>query len=163
MEAVLRLVHIGSGVLWAGGAFALSWFIGPNARSVGDAARPFMQSLITRSAFSDALFWASNLTALSGIALWAVIFGSDTPGGWQGAMLVIGVIAGLVAVGIGHARQRPAVRGLRRLSAEVAAADGPPSAAQASEMQRLQQQLTSAGGINAVIIAVAVAGMALGG
>jgi len=51
----LRLLHIGGGVLWAGGVFILAGFIEPTVRALGSDASKFMQRFAGQSGFTQAL------------------------------------------------------------------------------------------------------------
>jgi len=49
VDAFVRLLHFGAGVIWAGGAFMTAWFLLPAAKLTGPAAGPFMGTLTSRT------------------------------------------------------------------------------------------------------------------
>ncbi len=48
LHILLRLVHIGSGVLWVGGSVLFFLFIEPTGSELGPDAEKFMQGLIVK-------------------------------------------------------------------------------------------------------------------
>ncbi|MFO7549343.1 MAG: hypothetical protein R6X29_10830 [Acidimicrobiia bacterium] len=163
MDALLRLVHIGAGVVWAGGAFMTAWFILPAATIAGPAAGPFMGALTGRTKITQTMVWASTLTVGAGLVMWARLYGIALPGGFRGAALVVGSVAGLAALGVGHGVQSPTAKKMAGLGAAVAAAGAPPTADQAAELDRLRSKMGRTAVMLGWLMVAAVAGMALGG
>lgn len=97
---VLRVVHIGSAILWAGGSMVIERFVQPTADELGGVARPFVAGLNRRRM---ALYFpvVATLTVVAGAALYWIDAGHDplaylTAGG-SGTVFGIGGIAGLLA------------------------------------------------------------------
>jgi hypothetical protein len=158
--AVLRLIHITAGVFWAGSAMLMGWFVAPAAKAAGPGAGPFMQALLKKK-LPVVLISAGLVTIGAGIWLWALR--RPTMDRWQDWALAIGALAAILAIVLGIALQRPTATKLQELGARLAGAGGPPTAEQGAEMGRLQARLTSLGSMLAILLVVAVAGMALGG
>jgi len=155
---VLRLIHVSSGVFWAGGAILAAAYISPAAADAGDAGPKFMGALLQRG-YSTALGIAAGLALLSG----ALMYWRDSAGftnQWNmsgpGLVFTIGAIFGIIGAGVGFIIMTPAARKLMALGAEVAKAGGPPSPQQGAEMGRLSERLSQAGRINALALAIAV-------
>src|SRR5436190_689631 len=97
---VLRLIHILTGVFWAGAAFILVQFILPAATAAGPAGGQFMQRLLQTN-FSRIVLAAGTLNVLAGL----VMYWRDS-GGLQlvwittptGLTLTLGGLAALIAL-----------------------------------------------------------------
>jgi uncharacterized membrane protein len=159
---VLRLIHIGSGVVWAGGAIVSNRFIEPAAKDAGEAGPRFMGALIKRG-FSTAMAAMGGLTFLSGAAM----YWNDSNGftnQWNqtgpGLLFTIGAIAGLSGLIVGGAMMSPAARQMQKIGEEVAKAGGPPSAEQGAAMGQFSARLSLGGRITAVLLGIAVLCMA---
>src|SRR3990172_1802116 len=137
---VLRIVHIFGGVFWAGGAFVMTWFIEPTVRAAGDDGRRFMQRLGATGSFARAMAAASGATVLAG--LWLTWIFSDGFGRaffetGRGAALGLGMITGVAAFVVGFLMQNRPMGRVAGIAQAMTAAGGPPSPAQAAEMQKL--------------------------
>ena len=139
----------------------VAWFLLPAARAAGDGARPLMSSFINKTKFLETMLWASTVNVLAGVAMWVLLIGA-VPSGWRGLALSAGALAGILALGLAHGRQAPTVRAIRRLGSEMAAVGGPPPADQIVRMAALQTKMASIAPQLAWLLAIAVAGMALG-
>ncbi|MEX2624963.1 MAG: hypothetical protein WD651_14700 [Acidimicrobiia bacterium] len=155
----MRLLHIGAGVFWAGGAMLMGWFVAPAARRPGPAAGPFMQNLL-RARVADYMFGSAVVTVAAGI--WLLFATGGVRSGWRGWALNLGALAGIIAIIIGGSVQRPTGGKLQRLGAAVMAT-GTPTPEQAAELGQLQSRLARAASTTALLVAAAVVGMALGG
>jgi uncharacterized membrane protein len=158
----LRLIHIVSGVFWAGAVFLMVGFIFPSVRDAGPGAAPFMQQVQRRRlpVFMNA---AAGLTMLSGLILYGRAI-AMTDGAWartNSAMLFgIGGLATIIAAIIGGAFvSRSGVR-LGKLGEAIQATGRPPSAEQAAEMAALQVKMGKAMRIVAALLLIAVITMA---
>jgi hypothetical protein len=161
---LLRLVHIGAGVFWAGAAVMVAAFIEPAVRASGPEGGRFMRRLVEQQRFSFFMSLAALLTALSGILLYWPVSGHlslawITSG--PGLTLTIGSVAGLSAFAIGTAVNGPTARQIAAVGQEMQAAGGPPGPAQLETMRTLQARLRKAGVVDALLLAIAVAGMAI--
>jgi hypothetical protein len=157
----IRLLHIAAGVFWAGGAMLMGWFIAPSAKRTGPAAGPFMQTLL-KARVADYMFGAAVVAVAAGLWLFFSTGGVRT-GSLQGWALNLGALAGITAILVGGIVQRPTGAKIQQLGGAVAAAGGPPTQEQAADMGRLQARMGSAASTTALLVAIAVVGMALGG
>lgn len=162
LMAVLRIVHILAGVFWAGGAFVSARFLTPTAAELGPDGSKFMQRFIQRG-FSMAMTATAVLTTLSGIWLYGRISGFRTA--WvstgTGLFLTIGGIAGILALIIGFVLISRASIRLGKLGREMQAAGGPPNPTLLAEMQSLRQRMSRGGMWTAILLLIAVIGMAV--
>lgn len=160
MHVTLNLIHVASAFIWAGGTLFIALFVSRAAQAAGPAAGPFMGALLTRTRLADAMLWTSLLTVGSGAWLWGLDFGSDMPSGWRGVALSIAAVAGISALVFGLARQRPTILAMRQLVLDMGG--NPPSDEQAASIGALRAKMVSYGNILAVLVGVAIIGMALG-
>lgn len=163
MQAVLRLIHIGDAVLWAGGALFLALFVSPAARAAGDGAGPFMGALVMKTRLMTVMTIASILTVGSGLWLWVETFGAMPPPGFKGVAISVGAVGGLLALGVALGMQRPTIVRLQGILGEVAANGGPPNEDQMARLQAVRARMMRNGNLLAVCVGVAIVGMALGG
>ncbi len=159
---VLRLVHIVSGVFWAGAVFLMVGFIFPSVRDAGPGGGPFMQQVQRRRlpVFMNA---AAGLTMLSGLILYGRAM-AMTDGAWartnSAMVLGIGGVATIIAAVIGGAFvSRSGIR-LGKLGEAIQASGRPPSPEQAAEMSALQAKMGKAMRIVASLLLIAVIAMA---
>ncbi len=153
-----NLLHVGGAIVWAGGTFAMAWFIGPAAAKAGPAAGPFMGALAS-GRMRMVMMVASVVTVLFGILMWTdAVEGS--PKDFRTWMLTIGALAGLVATGIGHGVQQRTARKLGGVQAELAG--DPPTTEQAQRLGALQGKLMRTGVQLAWVMVIAIIGMTLG-
>ncbi len=161
MDAMLRLIHIGDAFVWAGGAIFMAMFVTPAANAAGPAAGPFMGALALRTKLTEIMTAASILTVGSGLWVWIRRYGATTPTGYRGVAISIGAVAGIAALVVGVTRQRTTIMSMRALLTEVGA--GPPNEDQAGRLMGVRAQMMRLGNILAVLVSVAIAGMAIGG
>lgn len=161
---VLRTIHIVAGIFWAGAVFMIAGFLEPTMRAVGAKGAPFMQHLMGRSRLSQFITVAAILTVVSGIwILW--ILSNGFQGAWllsgMGLSLSIGGLLALVAMVMGITINRPTAIEMDQLRQAMHASEGPPSAEQVARMQHLQARLRMAGRVAALLLFLAVVGMAV--
>jgi hypothetical protein len=156
---LLRLAHIGGGVLWAGGAIFLTWFIEPTAAQLGPKAGPFMGALTARKI---GLYFsiAASLAVLAGTWLYLIDSNGDPIGFFTkspfGLALGIGGITAWIAWIIGFTQVRVLTDRMGKATARIVAADGPPPPDALAEVQAAQAGLHRYGLIDFWLIAIAV-------
>lgn len=161
---VLRLFHIFSGVLWAGGVAMLSWFILPAVEGTAPAGGAVMKFLLTKTRFGPYFPALAGLTVLSGIFMYwsdasrsnGVFYSSP-----MGITLGIGGLAGVVALVLGGAVVGRASAGMARVFRAVDAQGGPPTAEQTAELMTLRAKVAWAGKIVLPLLLTAVIAMAI--
>lgn len=160
---LLRLIHIFSGVFWAGSAFVLARFVEPSAAATQPESNKFMQYFMGPSGYVISQGIAGPLTVVAGLTLYWI-----DSGGLQISVittpfmlgLTVGGIAALVAFYIGFFITRTAALGMSALGKEMQAAGKPPTPDQLAKMKAFQETLTKASIWGAILLAVTVAAMA---
>jgi uncharacterized membrane protein len=160
---VLRIVHVGAGVMWAGASWTVAGFLSPAVKATGESGQQVMQQVTGQQRLSDVIGISAALTTLAG----ALLLWRDSAGlapAWfrtgPGLALTFGALAGLATFFLG-------LFGHRRLSARMAAvagqinsADGPPDPALLAELQSLDTSMEKAGVWSSILLGLAVLGMA---
>jgi len=164
LVTVLRLVHIGSGVYWAGSIFLFVTFLEPSLRSLGPEGGKVMIRFFERG-FLKLIPSVAIVTVLSGLwLLW--ILSSGFSAGYMRTSIGRGLAAGgafaIVALAVGFAVMRPAASGIwaiaRRMPSET---DEAVKKGLMAEMDRLRaRNLLAARAVFALLIG-AVAMMAV--
>lgn len=152
---ILRVAHIVAGILWAGGALALTLFVAPTMSATGDAGKQFAGHLIGKTRFSTYMMITGLTTVLAG----SVLYGIDSnwfQSAWMktgtGIGFGIGAAAGITAfifgIMLGNAN-----KALAALGAQI---QGKPTAEQMTALQALlkQQSMTSQGNMIFMFISI---------
>jgi uncharacterized membrane protein len=157
---VLRFLHIIAGILWAGGALALTFFVAPTMSATGDAGKQFAGHLIGKTRFSTYMM----VTGLTTVVAGSILYGIDSnwfSSGWMktptGIGFGIGAFAGILAfifgVMLGNTNSA-----LAALGAQI---QGKPSPEQMTALQALlsRQKMVTQG--NMVFMLISISMMAL--
>jgi uncharacterized membrane protein len=159
---VLRLIHILTGVFWAGTAMSIAWFMLPAQSALGQAGLAFIQEVMFRRHLRMVLLSAMVLTLLSGLAMYGRLT-MVSNGTWTsstiGMILGIGAVTGIIAGGFGVVVGNTAKKMLK-LGGVIQASGGPATDEQRKEMQRFQSLMVSAYKITASLLVITVAAMA---
>lgn len=159
---VLRLLHLFSGVFWAGTVFFYALFLLPRVKRAGPLGAQFMQRL-SQPPLTDTLSLAAGVVVLTGILLYWRDSGGfrvswiGTP---PGLAFALGGLMGLGAASIGIFVSRPIVNRMGGLGREIAAI-GQPNPAQVAAMQGLSARLERALYQTAYLLVVALLAMAV--
>ncbi len=167
MDALLilfRIIHVGSAMIWFGGAIVSSFFLQPTVEALGVAGQPFMEHLMNRRKLGIMFPIVAALTVLSGAVLYWRDSGGlqltwiTTPTGLAftigGLAAILAFVGGGILIGPGIAEQT-AVRG------ELAAGDGVPTAVQQERLDRADRRLKLAGRIDLPLLLLAGLAMAV--
>ena len=162
---VLRIIHIGAGVFWAGAVFVNEGFLLPTMKATGPGGAPFMRHLMGVKKYPVRIATAGILVILSGLGMyWRN--GAVSNGTWyrsrQAMVYGIGALAAIIALVYGLAVLTRAAAKLNQAGAAVAASGGPPSPEQAATIAAMQQRITSGTHFVAGLIGIAVIAMAIG-
>jgi uncharacterized membrane protein len=142
MLLTLRILHILTGVFWAGTMFFIVSFLMPAIQDAGPQGGPVIQALGKRRLF----VWMpvmAMLTILSGFALYGMraMGGGSWAAGKEAQMLGIGGVAAVIAFIIGMVVTRPAMTRIDALSGQLA---GMPTGAERdatmAELARLRKK-----------------------
>ncbi|KAA3648780.1 MAG: hypothetical protein DWQ07_00880 [Chloroflexi bacterium] len=158
----MRVIHIFTGIYWAGAGLLMAAAIGPTAQALKEDAGKFMNHLYAKSRYSPYITAAAILATLSGLILYWRLFGFTLAlnSGSQIA-LTIGAIAGLLAffhgaISLGRKSDR-----IKAIVIEMEASGGPPTPEQIQEIQTLQEGIGKGGTISSVLMVIAILGMSL--
>lgn len=161
---ILRLLHIGCGIFWAGTTIYLAFFIDPAVKALGKDGPRFMQQLAKTNRFPIVMLFAALITVVAGsLLIWRMSNGLQSA--WlstrYGKVLTAGAISAIVAFIIGFSVNRPVSLRMAKIGKAIAAAGGPPTAAQAEELSVLGKKIGVASKIVAVLLIAAVVGMSV--
>lgn len=163
---VFRIVHITAGVLWVGSVFMFTVFVGPAAEAIAPAGAPLMGELLGKRRLVDRIIGLGTITVVAGLFLyWHDWHLFPSFGDWLssrfGGTLTIGMVAALVALGIGGSITRPTVRRMLALGAEVAASGAPPTPEVAAQIGAMQRRLEVAARVGLGFLLFAVLAMSV--
>ena len=158
---ILRLIHILTGVFWAGSMFFLAGQIW-RAVDIDEAAGlAFMERLMLRARGGMAMAIAGGLNVLSGIGLYGLDSGGFQPA-WSsspvGMTFGIGGLAGILALVVGMLTGRA---GERLGNLIVATQGGAAAAANATELTALRDRVRVLTRAAAALLGIAVIAMAI--
>ena len=134
-----RVVHVGSAMVWFGGAIVGAFFLAPTAAALGKAGQPFMDHLMRRRGLGVLFPIVAALTVLAGAALyWRDSDGLQST--WvtspTGLAFTIGGIAAIVSFALGFILVAPSVALQTAVGNELAANGGEPNADQRARLER---------------------------
>ncbi len=153
--SILRIAHIVAGILWAGGALALTLFVAPTMSATGDAGKQFAGHLIGKTRFSMYM----SVTGLTTVVAGSILYGIDSnwvQSAWMmtatGSVFGIGAFFGIAAFVFGLMLGN-ANMALATLGAQI---QGKPSAEQAVALQALlkRQKMSSQGNMICMLISI---------
>lgn len=152
---ILRVAHIVAGILWAGGALALTLFVAPTMSATGDAGKQFAGHLIGKTRFSAYMMVTGLTTVIAG----SILYGIDSnwfQSSWMmtatGSVFGIGAAFGIAAFVFGVMLGNTNAA-LATLGAQI---QGKPSAEQAAALQALlkRQKMSSQGNMICMLISI---------
>lgn len=159
---LLRLIHIFSGVSWAGATFFTVSTLIPSAREAGPDVGRFFGRMAGSKRMLSFMVGSNTLTVLSGIALYGILtngFHLDWLSSGRGLVLTLGALAGLIAWLVGSVVMAPTSRRMSTLIESIGSAGGPPTPEQAAMLQTLREKQAQYGTWLAILLALAVVGM----
>jgi hypothetical protein len=163
---VFRLIHIVTGVFWAGAVMLVAWFIIPATKRMGPEGGKFMQALANTNKYPLVVNLAALLNILSGLYLYDKLSAHFTNAAWihsgYGMSMTIGGICAIFALVYGTIMVRPAADKIGKIGKEVAASGGPPSEEQQQQMAGYAARIASGVRLLAIFLFIAVAFMAVG-
>lgn len=154
---LLRILHIGAGILWVGGAVLVFRFIEPTVEEQGPGGQAFMNSMVQKRRLPIYFVLVSTISVVAGLILY--VRGSYGLGSSTGLALTIGGLSAIVAWLLGTFGIKAMIDKLTRLSGEAAAAGGPPSAELLAEIHAAAATLKRIGQIDVVLLTIAVLAM----
>lgn len=162
LMVLLRLIHIISGVFWAGTTFFMVSYVSPSVKATGIEGQKFMQQLGLRSGMTNALAAAATLAALSGIAMYAILteFDGSAMGSLYFVILGIGAIAGIAGWFVGFFVQNRTTQKMVVLAGQIQTAGGPPTDEQAARMRAFSERIGEGSRMTAALLTIAIVAMA---
>lgn len=164
LTLALRLIHVISGVLWAGSVVFIAWLLFPATRASGPAGGAVNQQLVRAQRMPIYLVTSMLFTVISGLLLYqrdSVAFGAGWMRTGTGVTFAIGAVLAIIAAAIGVTVNTPTADRLSALGASVQAGGKAPSAEQAAAMTMLQTRLGRAWSTVATLLLLATAAMAV--
>jgi len=156
---LLRIIHIGAGVFWVGGALVMTYFVGPTVGATGEAGQRFVGHLMNNLKFSNRMSAAAGLTVLAGFILFAL----DARAGsaWLRSSFATGLSIGAGFALIGFVFGMLVGRSMKAMAQLGAQMQGKPTPEQMTQMQSLQKQQATYSKINVAALILAVIFMAI--
>lgn len=160
---ILRLLHVVVGALWVGAGIMMAFFILPTVRATGAVGSQFAGALMQQSRLAAWLAAAAVITILSGAALYGMFY-ADLPWDSFGPHIAYGIggLLALIVFALGALVSGRTARRLAALGKAIAAQGSPPKPAQAAERDRLSVRITTVSFINAALLLLSIALMAVG-
>jgi uncharacterized membrane protein len=141
---LMRTAHIFGAVLWVGAAIIYMFYFNPSIRASGPAGKNVMQQLMGKQRFPLYMNTVALLTILSGAYLIYVDSGGLQLNWFRtgpGIGFTLGAIVGIAVFFVGMLGIKPRSERMGELGRQIGSAGGPPSPAQAAEMQKIEKEL----------------------
>ncbi|MGQ0642878.1 MAG: hypothetical protein ACT4P6_19200 [Gemmatimonadaceae bacterium] len=161
---VVRLLHVGLGVFWAGSVFFTAFFLAPALRDAGPDGAKVAAGLMRRRMF-DVIPIVASLTIISGLWLYweaSLGFHPEYMGSSVGITYGIGALAAIFALALGLVFVRPAMLEAARLTQSAASAAGAARDAQLAAAQQARVRGALFTQVVTLLVGIAVATMAVG-
>lgn len=160
---ILRFMHIGAGVFWAGSFFFIGRFLMPSIQAAGPAGGKVMQELAARK-ISQVMPVVALVTILSGLTLMWITsngFAAVWTQSRMGITLMIGGGAAIAALLGGITFVRPAMMKLPELAQAAEKLAGAERDAKLAEYKALERRAATANGAVGGLLYLAVLAMAI--
>ena len=159
----LRLAHVVAGAAWVGGAFVMILIVTRTARLRGADGDAFMSTLLTKGNAARYFELAAVTTVIAGgLLYWRASSGLQLA--WitspSGIGFSIGATAAILSLVWGGLVVGPNGKRAAAIEADVAAAGGTPSLAQAAEMDAIRRRLSTFAIADMILLGTAVMTMA---
>ncbi len=161
---ILRLLHICTGVFWAGATIYLAAFITPAVQALGPEGGKFMQQLAKTNKLPSVMTIAATLNVLCGILLlWKLTDGFQNEWTSTRQFMILSTGGGLAFIAYleGLLITRPTILKMTRLGQSIAAAGGPPSAEQTQQLMGYRKKVFKANNFVAFVLAITVIFMSI--
>jgi hypothetical protein len=157
-SVVFRIVHIGSAIVWAGGAALFFFYVEPTITKLGPGAESFVDELLNKRKLPVYFAVASTLAVIGGVALYIRDAGGlrlwlDST---AGTVFTIGASAAVVAWIGGNALIPSTAIKMQGVIGEIKAAGGPPRAETLDRLHALERRLRRIGAADLGLITIAI-------
>jgi hypothetical protein len=159
---ILRIVHVGLGVFWAGTVFFTNLYMFPAVQEAGPEGNKVMAALARRG-FLQMLPIVAILNIISGLWLYWIMSGGLQPvyvHSKLGMMFAVSGVLAIVTFVIGVVVIRPSSQKAMQLAQSAATLSGPERDAAMATLAALRQRITLASRASAVLLGLTVVGMA---
>lgn len=163
LNLVLHVLHIVAGVVWAGGAILMGFFVSPAVMATRPESGRFMQQLTGPGRLPLWMMAASWVTVICGIVMFAPSIGALEVGVMRsprGIALSLGALLGLGAFFEGLFVNAPSARKIGQIGQAIAASGKGPTPEQLQQMQALQGKLARGTARGATLLLLTVVLMA---
>lgn len=160
---ILRLLHIGFGIFWAGSVLFFTLFIMPALKVSGPEGVKFMQNL-GKSGYPIAAMISAIITIVAGFLLIWKLSGGFQPmwfNSWYARSLTAGATTAFVAFLIGFSINRPAAARINKISQAIALQGAPPTPDQQKELMLLRKRIFAGSKYMTALIIIAILGMSI--
>lgn len=160
---VLRILHVLGGVIWAGTAIFLSFFLIPALGDVGPAGGQVMGALVKRRVFVI-IPTIAVIVMIAGLRMmWISSDGFSMAyfGTWLGAAYLTGTVLSVSTLTLFFTVNRPAITLMMKLGAKLAAAPDAEKGAIAAEMAAVRARAAMGSRAAALLMGTTAVLMAL--
>jgi uncharacterized membrane protein len=161
LSLVLRVLHILTGVFWAGTSFFVVLLLQPFAERNGSEGERFLGRLFTEGNLTRAFAISGGLTIVLGLGLLAIVSGGFSPGWFAshfGGSITLGAIAAIAAAVLGGISGRTGEQ-LVALAGSIETGGDPPTPEQLAQIDALRGKLKTFSRTSAVLLLIAVLAM----
>jgi uncharacterized membrane protein len=156
-SVVFRVIHIGSAIVWAGGAAFFFFYVEPTINKLGPDAESFVDELLRRK-LPIYFLVASSLAVIGGVSLYIRDAGGvrlwlDST---AGTVFTIGGLSAIIAWIGGNALIPSTAIKMQGIVHEMKAAAGPPPADALDRLHAAQERLRAIGAVDLLLIAIAI-------
>ena len=160
---ILRLLHVGLGVFWAGAVFFTTFLLMPAMMEAGPDGAKIMAGL-QRRGMLVVLPVVAIITIITGFWMYFRIAGgsADWTRSGTGMALGAGGVSAVLALILGFTVMRPAQARITTIAASLATTpEGPERAALGATMQKLRDRMVTMSRLIAYLLVITVALMAV--
>jgi uncharacterized membrane protein len=141
---ILRILHITGGVMWAGAAFFMAFYLFPAVIRSGPDGGKMMQAISNTNKFPVVIAIVSSITVLTGVLLvWHLSY-KFTPawfGTRYGLSLTIGGVTAIIAYLQALFINRPGITRIQEIGSAAAARGGAPNELERTELGKLRDKI----------------------
>ena len=160
---VLRIVHIGFALFWAGSVLFMNIFVGPALSAAGPAGFRVLHELKKRHYF-DVLLGAATLTILSGLDLVRRDSGDFNRGWFEshfGMGISIGMLAAFISFLVGLLAVRPILSRMADIGGQIASATPESRGSLGMQLEEHRGRLVAFGGVAMLFLLIAIIAMSV--
>ena len=161
---IFRLLHICSGVFWAGTVLFMAIYIMPAANSLGADGGKFIQAVSGTRRFPTVMAWVATINIIAGLALFdhfSEHFSADFISSNHGIIMSFGGLCAIAAMTIGMSVNKPTVNKVAALGKAIAQSGMPPTPEQQQQLGAMRKKLSWGLKLQAVLLGATVVAMSI--